>query len=247
MAKKRLNAVVATERDIKARAYKDLTKEHHLLQKPEIVNGFSKTYKPREEEGEQFPPEGKLVQMRVTDALRQLFGEDMRDLFDATLTKDHGNRGTGADIVLDDGTVIAADVPAPTLLFLEKQLTDLHTFCEKLPTLDPAESWTMDQAKGYFVTAPFESIKTKKVKKAIVLYPATDKHPAQTQLIDEDVTVGSWTTIKHSGAIPEDQRRGLVRRVAALQKAVKEARERANMFEVEERRIGEKFFGYILG
>jgi len=247
MGKKRLNAVVATERDIKARAYKDLTKEHHLLQRPDVVFGFAKTYSPKDEEGERFPAESKLVQMRVMDALKQLFGEDMRDLFDATLTKDHGNRGTGADIVLDDGTEIGKDIPAPTLLFLEKQLTDLHTFCEKLPTLDPAEAWTFDNAKGYHVTPPVETIKTKKVKKAIVLYPHSDKHPAQTQLIDDDVTVGTWTMVKHSGAIPDDARRGLVRRVAILQKAVKEARERANMFEVEERRIGEKLLGYLLG
>lgn len=247
MAKKRLNAIVANERDIKARTYKDLTKEHHLLQKPEVVSGFSKTYQSKEEDGETFPPEGKVVQMRVMDALRTLFGDEMREFFDVTLTKDSGNRITSADIVLEDGTEIAKEVPAPTLLFLEKQLTDLYTFCEKLPTLDPSETWTPDPAKGYFVTAPVQTIKTKKVKKALVLYPATDKHPAQTQLIDEDITVGSWTTVKHSGAIPDDQRRGLVRRVAVLQKAVKEARERANLQEVEERKIGEKLFGFIMG
>lgn len=247
MGKKRLNAIVANERDIKARAYKDLTKDHHLLQKPDVVFGFSKVYTPKSEDGEQFPPEGKVVQMRVMDEVKRLFGEDMRDLFDATLTKDAGNRGTSADIVLDDGTKLGEDVPAPTLLFLEKQLTDLHTFCEKLPVLDPAETWTLDQAKGYFVTAPVKKVKTKKVKQPIVLYPATVEHPAQTQLIDEDVTIGHWTEVKHSGAIPDDQRRGLVRRVAILQKAVKEARERANMFEVEERRIAEKLFGFILG
>jgi len=247
MGKKRLNAIVANERDIKQRMYTDLTKEHHLLQKPDVVTGFSKTYKAKDEDGEQFPAEGKVVQVRVMDALRQLFGDDMREFFDATFTKDHGNRGTSADITLDDGTVIATEVPAPTLLFLEKQLTDLHTFCEKLPTLDPAETWTLDAAKGYYVTAPSETVKTKKVKKALVMYPATDKHPAQTQLIDEDMTIGHWTSIKHSGAIPDDVRRGLVRRVSLLQRAVKEARERANMFEVEERRIGEKLFGYIMG
>lgn len=247
MAKKRLNAVVAHERDIKARTYKDLTKDHHLLQKPDVVTGFAKNYQPKEEEGEMFPPEGKVVQMRVMDAMRTLFGDEMREFFDVTLTKDAGNRLTSADIVLDDGTEIAKDVPAPTLLFLEKQLLDLYTFCEKLPTLDPAETWSLDQAKGYYTTPAVQTVKTKKVKKAIVLYPATDKHPAQTQLIDEDVIVGHWTTIKHSGAIPDEQRRGLVRRVAVLQKAVKEARERANLHEVEERRIGDKLFGYIMG
>jgi hypothetical protein len=247
MSKKRLNAIVAFERDIKARAYKDLSKEHHLLLKPDSVFGFSKTYQPKDEDGEQFPAESKLVQVRVPEAMKQLFGSEMQELFDATYTKDTGNRYAVANIVLDDGTVLAEDVPVPTLLFLEKQLSDLHTFVEKLPTLDPAEAWTFDTAKGYYVTPPVQTIKTKKVKKAIVLYPHSDKHPAQTQLIDDDVVVGTWTAIKHSGAVPDDQRRGLVRRVSMLQKAVKEARERANMHEVDERKIGAKLFSFIMG
>ena len=103
------------------------------------------------------------------------------------------------------------------------------------------------RSKAKVAKVKVAKVKTKKVKKALVMYPHSDKHPAQTQLIDEDVTVGRWTQVKHSGAIPDDVRRGLVRRVSLLQRAVKEARERANMFEVEERRIGEKLFGYIMG
>ena len=34
------------------------------------------------------------------------------------------------------------------LLFLEKQLTDLHTFVKKLPVLDAAESWVQRPVDG---------------------------------------------------------------------------------------------------
>jgi len=37
-------------------------------------------------------------------------------------------------------------VPATYLLFLEKQLTDLHTLVSKLPVLDASETWVFDQA-----------------------------------------------------------------------------------------------------
>jgi hypothetical protein len=41
-----------------------------------------------------------------------------------------------------------------------------------------------------------------------VLYDATEHHPAQTQLISEDVIVGWWETVKHSGAIPRPRQEG---------------------------------------
>lgn len=242
--KKRLNAIVAIERDVKTRAYKDLSKEHALLQKPALAMGMQRTYAPKDDDGERFPPESVNVQVRVKDALVEVH-ERMRELFDITLTKDVANQTASADVVLDDGTSIAAAVPVPTLLFLEKQLSDLHTFVTKLPTLDPAERWTFDVAQGVYVTPPTETVKTKKIKRALVLFPATQEHPAQTQLIDEDVIAGTWTTIKHSGAIPDDRRREVLKRIEQLSKAVKEARERANMLECDEKKIADTVFGYL--
>lgn len=246
MGKKRLNQIVAIERDIKTRSYKDLTKEHHLLQRADVVAGHTRTYRPKEDGGETLPAESKHVAMRVSDALAEIRVRQ-RELYDITLTKDVGNTQTLGDVLDTDGKVILKDVPVPTLLFLEKSLGDLHTFVEKLPTLDPNQRWTFDATQGCYVTAPVETIRTKKVKKGIVLYPHSDKHPAQTQLIDEDITAGIWTQINLSGAIPTDERRKLLDRVDTLSKAVKEARERANLVEVEERKMGDTVFNFIFG
>lgn len=243
MGKKRLNQIVAIERDVKAKGYKDVTKEFHLLQKPEVVNGMQKTYSPKDEDGEKFPAESKNVQVKVKDALREIHDRN-RELFDLVLTKDTGNQTARADVVVD-GTVVIKDVPVPTLLFLEKQLEDMHTIVSKLPVLDPAEQWKLDEAQGLYVTPPIETVKTKKQKKAIVMYPHSAEHPAQTQLIDDDIIVGTWTMIKHSGAIPNDKRQALVRKVETLQKAVKQAREEANMAEVAELRMGDTVFSYL--
>lgn len=246
MSKKKLNQIVAVERDIKTRAYKELSKEHVLLQRADAVTGMIKTYEPKGEDGEKYPPESKFVSIRVLDALAEV-KERQRELFDITLTKDVGNTKTMADIIGPGGVVMIKDVPVPTLLFLEKQLSDIHTFVEKLPVLDPAQRWEYDSVERVYVTKPIETIKTKKVKKAIVLVPPTKEHPAQSQLIDEDITVGTWKTIAQSGAIMQSHKTAILQRTDFLMKSVKEARERANLVEVDEKKMSDVIFDYLLG
>jgi predicted Zn-ribbon and HTH transcriptional regulator len=78
-----------------------------------------------------------------------------------------------------------------------------------------------------------------------VLYDATDKHPAQTQLIVEDITVGYWNVIKQSGAIPENRKKEILERIEELTKQVKSAREKANMVDAENKEIGYTLFSYL--
>ncbi len=63
----------------------------------------------------------------------------------------------------------------------------------------------------------------------------------------EDVTVGYWRTVKFSGALPAQRVNELLERVERLQEAVKFAREEANNLEVEEIKVGERFFKYLFG
>lgn len=121
-------------------------------------------------------------------------------LFDVTATKDWANRTAAADVVVD-GTVLLPQVPVPYLLFLEKQLTDLHTFVRKLPVLDASEAWNLDPSTDAWKTDPVRTIRTKKVPRNHVKAEATEKHPAQVEVYYEDVPVGYWTTVKFSGAL----------------------------------------------
>ena len=146
-----------------------------------------------------------------------------------------------------DGKTIAKDVPVTYLLFLEKQLTDLHTLVEKLPTLDPSEEWTYDRNKDLHSTAAIRTVRTKKISKPIVLHPPTKEHPAQTQLVQEDVTAGHWVTVKFSGAIAAKDRNEMLSRVNKLSEAVKFAREQANGIEVKNREIAKPVFDYLFG
>ena len=141
--------------------------------------------------------------------------------------RDAGNQIAKADIEVD-GVVLAKDVPVPTLLFLEKQFGDVKAFLEKIPVPDPAERWAHDSSSGLLATEPVKTGRTKKVQKPIVLFPATEQHPAQTQLITEDVLAGYWTTIRYTHRVSADKKSAALGRVGKLLDAVKVARERAN-------------------
>jgi hypothetical protein len=241
----KLNQIIAVEKGVKARSYSDLTEAHHLLQKHTLLSGISRTYRPRDEEGEQLPPESTKVQSKAQDIIRQTV-EILTRLFDVTATKDWANCKAKADIVVD-GQTLLKDVPATYLLFLEKQLTDLHTFIKKLPILDAAETWTFDASADCWATEPVQTLRTKKVPRNHVKAEATEKHPAQVEVYYEDVTVGFWRTIKYSGALPAQRVNELLARIEKLQQAVKFAREEANSLEVEDQKVGETIFKYLFG
>ena len=241
----KLNQVIAIEKGTKSRSLQDLTESHHALQKPALLAGISRTYRPKDEEGEQFPPESTRVQVKSEDVIRQTT-EALTKLFDVVATKDWANCSAKADIVVD-GKTLVAQVPATYLLFLEKQLVDLHTFVKKLPVLDASESWTFDPSADCWVTEPMQTLKTKKVPRNHVKAEATEKHPAQVEVYYEDIVVGSWRTVKFSGALAAKRVNELLGRVERLQEAVKFAREEANNLEVEERKVGQQILSYLFG
>jgi hypothetical protein len=183
--------------------------------------------------------------VRTEEILKQV-AETLTKLSDVTATKDWANCTAKADVLVD-GTVLLKDVPATYLLFLEKQLTDLHTFVKKLPVLDSAETWEYDSTQDCYATEPTQTVKTKKIPRNHVKAEATEHHPAQVEVYYEDVVVGYWRTVKYSGALPAKRVNELLARVEKLQQAVKFAREEANNTEVEDVKIGGKLFQYLFG
>lgn len=239
----KLNQIIAVANGKKSQAQSELTRVHHALQKSDIMAGISRSYRPKDEEGERLPPESKQVQFTAAQGIRDAC-RALLELFDVVATQDATNCMAKANVVVNGQTVLA-DVPVTHLLFLEKQLVDLHTFVDKLPTLDPAERWTYDPASGVYRTEPFETTRTKKVPKNHVKYEATKEHPAQVEVFYEDVIVGTWSTTKFSGAVPADEKRAMLDRVRKLQEAVKFAREEANNNEVKDAKTGKAVLEYI--
>lgn len=240
----KLNQVVAIEKGVKGRVYGEITEMHKASQKPDLFDGFVKNYRTLNEADEKYPSERKVVQLKAEDVLKKLAALST-ELMDITASKDFANCAAKADVVVNNDAVLVAGVPATHLLFLEKQLTDIYTFVGKLPTLDNADEWAKDETSGLFKTAAIATHRTKKTQRPIVLYEATKEHPAQTQLLTEDVLVGYWDTVKHSGALPAPRKAELLTRVETLLKAVKFAREQANSTDAPEAKIGEQVFGYL--
>ncbi|WP_437791732.1 DUF7873 family protein [Sorangium sp. So ce693] len=239
----RLNQIIAIEKGVKARSHQRLTEAHHALQKPALLSGISRTYRSKDEEGEQLPPEATRVQAKAEDIIRST-ADILGELFDVTATKDYANCKARADVVVD-GKVLLTGAPVTYLLFLEKQLVDMNTFIKKLPVLDASESWTFDPSADSWATEPVQTARTKKIPRNHVKAEATDKHPAQVEVYHEDVVVGYWKTVKFSGALPARRINELLDRVEKLQKAVKFAREEANNQTVEEQKVGAAVLGYL--
>lgn len=240
----KLNQIIAVEKGIKARVYNDISEIYKSCQKPDLFNGFAKQFQSVDEGGESLPPEHKKVQLTYQKAIDKV-QHQLTDLFDVTAVKDWTNTAAIADVKVND-QVIIAKVPVSYLLFLEKQLTDVRTFVNSLPVLDDAEDWNDDPNSGLKKTEELRTHRTKKVQKPIVMYDATKEHPAQTQMITEDIISGHWVLTKQSGAIARPKKEELGEKVEILLRAIKEAREEANGINVVETPdVSRAVFGFI--
>lgn len=167
---------------------------------------------------------------------------------DVEISKDLTNTSASADLKFGEFEI--KDVPATTLLWLEKELNTWLTLFISIPVLDIGTTWVEESTsgKGVFKNAdPEIRFRTKKEVKHKVLYEATAQHPAQIERWQEDVRIGKLIENKWCGMLPEKQKNEIIRKTKDLIEVVKEARARANCQEVKQARIGELIAKHILG
>lgn len=244
----KLNQIIAIGTSTKTRVENELTAAHQALQKHDLFNGHSRKYTPRDADptspcGEQLPEENKRVSASAEAIIKETTSK-LTELFDMTAIREWGNCAASADVVVDGKTLLTS-VPVTYLLFLEKKLVDLHTFVLKLPTLDPSEEWSRNDAQDMFAAKSSSTSRTKKIVRPLVLYEATKEHPAQVKETTEDIFAGTWTATRYSTALQTSRRNEMLARVESLQKAVKFAREQANMLEVTDHPCGRTIFDYL--
>ena len=239
----KLHQILPVEKDAKAQAVAALTKAHHLLEKHPQQSGIQRTYRAKDDGGDHLPPESTRVQVRAGAVIAEVVTV-MARAFDVVATKETANRTASADLVVGDD-VLLPDIPVAVLLYLEKQLVGLYKFVRSLPVLDPSEQWVYDQTTDTWATEPYETTRSKKIPRSFEKAPATEHHAAQVEMYFEDVIVGTWTTIKRSGALPAARIKVLIERVETLQRAVKMAREAANDVAIDDVKIGRTFFDYL--
>ena len=68
----KLNQIIAVEKGVKSKSFQELTEAHHAVQKAALLSGLARSYQPKDEEGEQLPPESTKVQVRTEEVLRQI-------------------------------------------------------------------------------------------------------------------------------------------------------------------------------
>jgi len=241
----KLNQVIAITNGKKSQAQNALTKIYQTLDKKDLFSGVDRTYRAKNEDGDQKPPEKKIVQTTVIKAIKGAV-EACSDMINFVATLDIGNCSAKADIKID-GKVLAKDVPATHLIFLEKQVLNMINFIAKFPILDAAEEWSWNPSTGCYTSEVRKSSSTAKVLGHKVIYEATKEHIAQVETFTIDEIVGEWSTILLSGNISADAKEKLHKKAVILSDAIKTAREEANMVQATESDIGNSIMNYLFG
>lgn len=151
--------------------------------------------------------------------------------------------------VLWNGEPLLQDLPVDELLGLESRLGDIRKVIDAAPTLDATKHWVPAPDIGSHVfqlKEPERKTKTRKTIRAILLSPATDKHPAQVHANQEEDNVGIFIDMKRSGACTAAQKANALVRIDTLIVEVKQARMRANETVAVDGKIADKLVQLIL-
>jgi hypothetical protein len=245
----KLHEVLAVEPDLEGTYRKMLEEAKGVFKKGEHYLGFTKTltmFDDARKQEEEAGYEHRELTSTVQDKLDYV-AESVVNYFDAFAQKEATNQLASADLVVD-GKLLFAAAPATMLLGLETKLRQVREVYETIPTLHPGIKWTEDEQAGenIWVTAePEVAMKTEKTLKPFVLYPATDKHPAQVKELQDTDNVGIYKKTIRSGMLSPKQKHELLARIDKLIRAVKVARQKANTQEVNTIQIGKTLMDFI--
>jgi hypothetical protein len=216
--------------------------------KPEHFDGWDKNYKITEEGTDDQIPESKEMVTTVDEQLDYL-EELYIPWLDADLQKEETNSGgdARAELIINDTSF--GKFSATTLLAWEKHIKNLVEVYKTIPTLDPVRRWElmkqMKEKQGVFKTPEEVRIRTVKKAEVLLMAPATDKHPAQTELIHVDKQVGKWLTTYYSGKWTPRKKAEVLNRLENVLVTVKKARSEANKADVVPIEKAEQLFHYI--
>ena len=193
---------------------------------------------------EQAASEVREVPTTVFDTLKYVFdvwakSEDLQYM------KNTSNQRAIGELQLGSVTLT---LPVDELMGLENRLLKLRELFHSIPTLDATKTWVPSSVKSDVWQSAYSEVttKTEKVTTAVVLYEATEKHPAQVKEISRDDVVGTFTTTQYSGAISSIKKADALTRIDSLIEEVKKARMRANCVEVNQEKIGGLLGNYLL-
>lgn len=216
--------------------------------KSHLFKAHKKSFTSSEENAPTIVEEQLDIQSTVRDEIEWV-SKPLAKAVDAGYQIDLANTAAKADIKTEDGDILAKDIPATTLLWLEKRIAEWKELIAAIPTLDPAKGFQPDPEHGHGHYKARDVVKQRKVKtkKLYVKYQATKEHPAQTELVDEDVPIGSILEQEWSGLITPAKKADLLDRVETLYRAVTKARSKANdhSIDTEANKLGKELLDFV--
>ncbi len=241
----KLHEILAVEQDRKNNANRQIGTSVKLFSKnPATFDGMIKKYVSMEEFSEQIPDESKEMVSTVQNTIKETL-ESVIIAIDATLSKEESNSSGVAKAELVVGTKSFGIFSATTLLALETHLQKVFELYKAIPVLDTSTKWFFDEQNGFYRTNEDVKFRTIKRPKVIVKYDATEKHPAQTEILNVDYQVGKYETTYFSGKITPAQKSQLLSKFEKLLEAVKIARIKANNTEAKNINLGKDIFIFI--
>jgi hypothetical protein len=248
----KLFELLAVERTRTTAANKLLDDTANKFKKDQFFSGHIKTLKmlvdsPENSAIEEAARDEKELPTTVPETLEYAL-DFWAKAEDVTFAKNLTNQRANADLLFR-GAVLVPNVPVDELLGLETRLEVLRRTLDLMPTLDASKEWTLSNSgrKGEFVTTNEEvTSKTEKTMTPVVLYEATDKHPAQIERVTVDKVVGTFKRKSISGAATSRQKANVIAVLDELLVEAKQARQRANSVEASTDKIGSIITNLIL-
>ncbi len=193
-------------------------------------------------------PEERVNVRRDVAPLLQQMVELQSKVLNTLYQIDVGNQKAKADLVVAGDRVIKKDVPATTLMVLRKLLKRTREIVAAVPVPDPAIEWRFDKALNRLVSVrEVVAQKTAKTPQVITKAPATEKHPAQTELLYIDKPVGEYRMKKFSGSMSASVKEQMLSVIDNAITCVKDALQTANIsVRVEADEIASELFKFLM-
>lgn len=244
----KLYEILAVEQDNKNVSERLILESIKTFKKENLFTGSIKVTELFDDEESRIPDEILKLETTVDENLQYSLSA-VANYWDIVAQKDSTNMVAKADIVIN-GEIIAKDIPATTLLGMEKKLNNLRVLFNSIPTLPPGIGWEKDSEyekdNVFRTTHTMNTLKTVKVIEFREVSPATKEHKAQIQQLQATKNIGKFITTKWSGMITPYLKAERITKLEKMISAVKKARQRANAVETVNIEIGDKIINFIM-
>ena len=156
---------------------------------------------------------------------------------------------TATGTVMWNGVPFLIGLPVDELLGLESRLVKLKELIAAAPTQDASLNWVPApeiNAHVFKLREPLKTTKTEKTPFPFEKSPATDKHPAQVEIMTKDAVVGTFSKMKFTGTCTAVQKSDAIVLIDDLLIEIKQARMRANETVAVSDKIAAKIVNLIL-